>query len=26
MQPGMTLVSCQAMGEAVTAEMDKLAG
>jgi len=25
MQPGMTLVSCQQMGEAVTAEMDKLA-
>ena len=25
MQPGMTKISCQAMGEAVTAEMDKLA-
>ncbi|NQV82597.1 MAG: 3-isopropylmalate dehydrogenase [Rhodospirillales bacterium] len=25
MQPGMTLVSCEQMGEAVTAEMDKLA-
>ncbi len=25
MQPGMTQVSCQAMGEAVTAELDKLA-
>jgi 3-isopropylmalate dehydrogenase len=26
MQPGMTLVSCEQMGAAVTAEMDKLAG
>ncbi len=26
MQPGMTEVSCEAMGEAVTAELDKLAG
>jgi 3-isopropylmalate dehydrogenase len=26
MQPGMTLVSCQQMGEAVTVELDKLAG
>jgi len=26
MQPGKTLVSCEQMGEAVTAELDKLAG
>ena len=26
MQPGMTQVGCEAMGEAVTAELDKLAG
>ncbi len=26
MQPGMTLISCGQMGEAVTAELGKLAG